>query len=65
MDMKHQGQRLLEVHAKLRERLVQIPAKREKIYLEEQKEENRIGKPRFSEPIYKWSGELLADLHAI
>ena len=62
MDIKSEGKALLETHKELYEQLIEIPENREMIYNEEIKEDIKIGKPRFKNPKYQWSKNLLVDL---
>lgn len=62
MDIKSEGQALLENHKKLYEQLIEIPEKREMIYIEEIEESVKVGKPRFKKPLYQWSKSLLVEV---
>jgi len=62
MDIKSEGQVLLKNHKKLYEQLIEIPEKREMIYLEEIEEGVKVGKPRFKNPKYQWSKSLLVEV---
>ena len=57
-----EGETLLENHKKLYELLIEIPEKREMIYVEGMKEGVKVGKPRFKNPKYQWSKNLLVNL---
>jgi len=62
LDIKSEGKVLLETHKELYEQLIEIPENREMTYVEEIKEEVKIGKPRFKNPKYQWSKNLLVNL---
>jgi len=62
LDIKSEGKALLETHKELYENLIEIPENREMTYVEEIKESVKIGKPRFKNPKYQWSKNLLVDL---
>ena len=62
MDIKSEGKAILETHMELYEQLIKIPNNREMTYVEEIKEDIKIGKPRFKNPKYQWSKNLLVDL---
>jgi len=62
LDIKSEGKALLETHKELYEQLIKIPENRELTYVEEIKEDIKIGKPRFKNPKYQWSKNLLSDL---
>ena len=62
MDIKSEGKTLLDNHKKLYEQLIEIPEKREMIYIEEIKEGVKVGKPRFKNPKYQWFTSLLVDV---
>ena len=62
MDIKLEGETLLENHKKLYDQLVEIPENREMTYVEEIKEGVKVGKPRFKNPKYQRSKNLLVDL---
>ncbi len=62
MDIKSEGEAILENHKKLYEQLIEIPERREMTYVEEMKEGVKVGKPRFKNPKYQWSKNLLVDL---
>ena len=62
MDIKSEGDALLENHKKLYKQLIEIPEKREMTYVEEIKQGVKVGKPRFKNPKYQWPKNLLVDL---
>ncbi len=62
MDIKAEGDSLLENHKKLYEQLIEIPKNREMTYDEETKEGVKVGKPRFKNPKYQWSKNLWVNL---
>ena len=62
MDIKSEGQILLDFHKLLYEQLIEIPENREMTYVEEIKKGIKVGKPRFKNPKYQWSKNLLVDL---
>ena len=62
MDIKSEGNTLLENHKKLYKQLIEIPDKREIEYIEEIEEGVKVGKPRFKNPKYQWSTSLLVEL---
>lgn len=62
MNIRQEGQELLKVHSYLREQLIKIPEKRDMEYNEEVENGKRLGKPRFRQPLYDWSEELLTNL---
>lgn len=62
MNIKSEGETLLETHKNLYEQLIEIPEEREMTYDEEMKEGVKIGKPRFKNPKYQWFTSLLVDL---
>ena len=62
MDIKLEGETLLENHKKLYDQLVEIPENREMTYVGEVKEGVKVGKPRFKNPKYQWSKNVLVDL---
>ena len=62
MDIKSEGKTLLDNHKKLYEQLIEIPEKREMIYIEEMEEGVKVGKPRFKNPKYQWFTSLLVDV---
>ena len=62
MDIKLEGDTLLENHKKLYKQLIEIPEKREMTYVEEIKEGVKVGKPRFKYPKFQWTKNLLVDL---
>jgi len=62
MDIKSVGKTLLDYHSKLYEQLIQIPEKREIIYIKEMEGGVKVGKPRFKNPKYQWSMRLLVDV---
>ncbi|MEE9377457.1 MAG: hypothetical protein V3V33_05430 [Candidatus Lokiarchaeia archaeon] len=62
MDIKSEGNILLENHKKLYKQLIEIPDKREIEYIEGIEEGVKVGKPRFKNPKYQWSMSLLVGL---
>ncbi len=62
LDIKSEGEALLEAHKNLYELLIKIPENRKMTYLEEIKKGVKIGKPRFKNPKYQWTKNLLVDL---
>ena len=62
MDIKSEGKTLLENYEKLHEQLIKIPENRELTYTEETKEGVIVGFPRFKNPKYQWSKDLLVEL---
>ena len=62
MNIKSEGETLLKSHKQLYKQLIEIPENREMTYVEEIKEGVKIGKPRFKNPKYQWSKNLLVDL---
>ena len=62
MDIKSEGKTLLDNHKKLYEHLIEIPNKREMMYIEEMEGSIKIGKPRFKNPKYQWIPSLLVDM---
>ncbi len=59
MDIKSDGKRLLDNHKNLYNQLIEIPDKRNMMYLEEMEEGVKVGKPRFNDPKYQWTTSLL------
>ncbi len=59
MDIKSEGNSLLDNHKKLYDQLIEIPDKRDMMYLEEMEEGVKVGKPRFNNPKYQWTTSLL------
>ena len=62
MDIKSEGKTLLDHHKKLFKQLIEIPEKREMIYIEEMEEGVKVGKPRFKNPKYRWIPNLLVGI---
>ena len=62
MNIKSEGKTLLNDHKKLYEQLIEIPEKREMIFIEEMEGGVKVGKPRFKNPKYQWSTRLLVDV---
>ncbi len=62
MDIKSEGIKLLDNHKKLYEQLIEIPQKREMMYIEEMEGSIKVGKPRFRNPKYQWIPILLVDV---
>lgn len=62
MDIKSEGKTLLDSHKKLYEQLIEIPEKREMIFIEEIEVGIKVGKPRFKNPKYQWPTSLLVDV---
>lgn len=62
MDIISEGEKILEVHKKLYEQLVEIPEKREMTYVEEIKDNTTMGKPRFKNPKYQLPKDLWVNL---
>ena len=62
MDIKSEGKALSTNHKKLYEQLIEIPEKREMIYIEEMEGGVKVGKPRFKNPKYQWSTSLLVEV---
>ncbi|MFW9873472.1 MAG: hypothetical protein ACFFG0_10235 [Candidatus Thorarchaeota archaeon] len=62
MDIKSEGEALLEIHKKLRKELIEIPKNREMTFVEEIKEGGKIGKPRFKNPKYQLPKDLMINL---
>ena len=62
MTIQSEGKNLLERHASLYKKLIQIPEKREIIYREETDNYKVIGKPRFKEKEYNWPKQLLIEI---
>ena len=63
MNIQEEGNKILNEHAELYKKLIQIPTKREIEYREEIENGKLIGKPRFKQREYEWSLDLLKDLH--
>jgi len=62
MTIQSEGKNLLERHASLYKKLIQIPEKREIIYRGEKDNNKVIGKPRFKEKEYNWPKQILIEL---
>ena len=62
MDIKSEGKTLLDNHKKLYEQLIEIPEKREMMFIEEMEGGVKVGKPRFKNPKYQWSPSLFVDV---
>ena len=62
MDIKSEGKILLDNHEKLYKQLIEIPEKREMIYIEEIEDDVKVGKPRFKNPQYQWPQNLLVEV---
>ncbi len=63
MSIQEEGNKILNNHAELYKKLIQIPAKREVEYREEIEYGKLIGRPRFKQKEYEWPLDLLKDLH--
>ncbi len=62
LDIKLEGNILLENHKKLYKQLIEIPDRREIEFIEEIEESVKVGKPRFKVPKYQWPSNLLVEL---
>jgi len=62
LDIKSEGNILLENHKKLCKQLIEIPNKRELEYIEDIENGVKVGKPRFKIPKFQWSTGLLVNL---
>ena len=62
MTIQEESEELLVHHALLGEKLSKVPDSRELNYRVETLGGNRVGKPRFEEPLYAWSKDLYKDL---
>ena len=62
LDLKSEGETLLEKHKKLHGQLLEIPEIREMDYNEKIKDSFKVGNPRFKNPKYQWPKNLLIKL---